>query len=200
MYADLDGDGYGDRYNSMENCIGKNNTGYVFNWHDCDDSNAAVIPGAPCSTGSKCITYLNARCKCAITDSDSDGVCDGIDICSGMDDTVDVDGDGIPDCTHEMCYLAEQNFENRMLRTNSNQASESTTVNFPAGARNVKFTVLNIGKRKGVLEKVTVTYTNDEGNEIEFGSMTNDDLLVINDGLSNHDRNNWVVDIQEDGI
>ncbi|MCB9854698.1 MAG: hypothetical protein H6818_03350 [Phycisphaerales bacterium] len=44
----------------------------------------------------QCIDELEVYGDCA-TESDGDGVCDGVDICPGFDDRIDSDGDGIPD-------------------------------------------------------------------------------------------------------
>jgi len=60
----------------------------------------------------------------------------------------------------------------------------------------VKFTVFNIGNRKDIYEeRVTINYTDKNGEETFFGSMTKDDLKVINEGLSKKDRNDWFVEI-----
>ena len=47
---------------------------------DCEDEGCANSP------------------DCACDDADEDGVCDEDDVCDGEDDTVDTDGDGVPDC------------------------------------------------------------------------------------------------------
>ncbi len=44
-YADADGDGFGDPGNMLEDCF--EIFGYVSNNKDCDDTNAAIFPGAP---------------------------------------------------------------------------------------------------------------------------------------------------------
>ncbi len=36
------------------------------------------------------------------TDSDGDGVIDACDVCNGFDDTIDLNGNGIPDCTEQV--------------------------------------------------------------------------------------------------
>ena len=74
------------RYNSsFPGFVGKDLTpgDYVESWTD-DCSNEESIPWD--SDGDGCID-----------DSDGDGVKDNVDLCSGFDDTVDVDADGIPD-------------------------------------------------------------------------------------------------------
>ena len=74
------------RYNSsFPGFVGKNLTpgDYVESWTD-DCSNEESIPWD--SDGDGCID-----------DSDGDGVKDNVDLCSGFDDNIDIDGDSIPD-------------------------------------------------------------------------------------------------------
>lgn len=47
VFADLDGDGYGDSTMPVNACDPANTTPYAFNDQDCDDANAAVYFGAP---------------------------------------------------------------------------------------------------------------------------------------------------------
>ena len=80
-YADADGDGYGNAAISKDTCLNIPIAGYVANNTDCDDTNAAIHPGAT-------------------------EICDGIDNdCNGIADDgitihtyyVDADGDGYGD-------------------------------------------------------------------------------------------------------
>ena len=74
------------RYNSsFPAFVGKDMTpgDYVESWTD-DCSNEESIPWD--SDGDGCID-----------DSDGDGVKDNVDLCSGFDDNIDIDGDSIPD-------------------------------------------------------------------------------------------------------
>jgi hypothetical protein len=66
----------------------------------CDDCNDNLI-GRPCDDGNECTildTYVEG-CGCfgIPMDSDGDGVCNWDDQCEGSDDTIDADGDGLPD-------------------------------------------------------------------------------------------------------
>ena len=74
----------------------------------CDSTQS----GTPCDDGDECttndITDENCRCIGIFQDGDGDTVCDANDICSGFDDTLDSDGDGIPDG----CDTCDNNLEN----------------------------------------------------------------------------------------
>ena len=43
-YRDMDGDGFGDRFDFVDECLQP--SGYVANFADCDDSNATISPAA----------------------------------------------------------------------------------------------------------------------------------------------------------
>jgi hypothetical protein len=95
FYADADGDGHADPDNSVEACVAPE--GYLESGDDCDDSDAAIYPGAA-------------------------EICDGID--NNCDDIIDEgltsifyadnDGDGFgdPDSTRDTCTLPEGYVEN----------------------------------------------------------------------------------------
>merc|ERR1711982_15071 len=73
--------------------------GYVSNFDDCDDTDASIWLGAYCQDpASTCEGVIDSTCNCALLDADNDGVCDSLDQCSGQDDTVDKNGDGVADC------------------------------------------------------------------------------------------------------
>ena len=74
-YGDADGDGYGDPANTTE--AESAPSGYVSDNTDCDDTNAAVNPGAD-----------------EICDDGIDNDCDGYTDCADSDCIVDADGDG----------------------------------------------------------------------------------------------------------
>ncbi len=86
------------------------------NWQEiCEIFETIEIPegcpfteGTPCDDGDACTTgdVYDANCNCSgtFTDSDGDGVCDAEDVCAGFDDTLDDDGDGIPNaCDTNEC-------------------------------------------------------------------------------------------------
>ena len=92
----------GDAYDANCNCVGTladaDNDGVC----DADDmcpNFDDTLNGTSCDDGDACTTndtYVACNCVGTFTDSDNDGVCDEDDICVG-DDTVDADGNGIPD-------------------------------------------------------------------------------------------------------
>jgi M6 family metalloprotease-like protein len=85
-YRDADGDSFGDPDVTIQACTQP--SGYVDNNNDCDDTDNTVYLGAP-----EICDGLDNDCNLlvdeALTDTDSDGLCDGIDL--------DDDGDGLPD-------------------------------------------------------------------------------------------------------
>ncbi len=113
LTADDDVDGSGNSYYSNFTIYEDVNGNMI-----CDDAGLCT-PGTACDDGNDCTIndVLDADCNCAGTfqDSDADGVCDAEDVCDGGDDTIDADGNGIPDdCDGEFCYyttLDDENFE-----------------------------------------------------------------------------------------
>ncbi len=79
----------------------------------CDDN----LIGLACDDGDACTTgeTYDANCNCGggtLVDSDGDGVCDADDQCPGSDDTVDTDGNGIPDgCDTDACPALDFNVD-----------------------------------------------------------------------------------------
>jgi len=84
-YLDQDNDSFGDPDISVQAC--DQPVGHVANNTDCDDSDPAAFPGAPCTGGDLCISgeTWNANCDCQggniSPDSDGDGLCDAVDDC-----------------------------------------------------------------------------------------------------------------------
>jgi hypothetical protein len=98
--ADSDGDGVCDSYDL---CPGGND---AFDADgdgipdDCDTCDNRLL-GTPCDDGDPCtlLDIMRPGCNCLgiYFDSDDDGVCTELDLCEGFDDTIDNDGDGLPD-------------------------------------------------------------------------------------------------------
>ena len=73
-------------------------------------SNATLTPifeasctvGASCDDGDNCtendVFDEACNCKGTFADADNDSICDDEDECPGFDDTIDINGDGVPDC------------------------------------------------------------------------------------------------------
>ncbi len=75
----------------------------VFELFDCNE----IVPNTACNDGDVCTTddVYDTDCNCAgvFADADQDGVCDVEDQCPGADDTIDLNGNGIPDGCDENC-------------------------------------------------------------------------------------------------
>ena len=91
--------------------------GWTNNDKDCDDNFLGYAVGDECFTGTGCSTILSPSCYCAFFDGDKDGVCDGIDVCPEEDDKIDIDLNGVPDCSEEPCIEAYDDFGQNYLRT-----------------------------------------------------------------------------------
>jgi len=76
MYADTDGDGYGDDTNFIEVCD-INQLGYTLNSGDCDDTNGAINPGAT-----------------EICDNGADDDCDGTQFTLGLSGPLTISNSG----------------------------------------------------------------------------------------------------------
>ena len=199
-YSDQDNDGYGDLNAAVETCDAAPQ-GYVENSLDCDDNNPSKWTGAPCSSGTACITFISPACNCSITDADNDGICDGLDVCPEGDDKIDADKYGQPGCAFETCNEQTAKFEVDILRTISTEKIASTTVTFPSPIRNPEFFIRNLGaKDQKYRENVKVNYTKASGEEVFFGEMTIGQLKVINQGIYNGTLNDWKVLIEDRDI
>lgn len=120
------------------------------------------------------VTYCSNGTPC-ISDSDNDGVCDTVDQCPGFDDTIDTNGNGIPDgCESSTCQSNTSNFDYNPL-THSGSGSNATSLTLPANSQDISFTISGIGqKTKGkesnkYIELVTVTYKDEFGTTQTYG-------------------------------
>ncbi len=102
IYLDTDQDGVcntNDICEGSDDTIDSDNDGKPDGCDDCDGNllGTACDDGNPCTEDDK----YNADCNCEGVftgeDDDNDGVCNAFDVCPGGDDSVDSDGDGMPD-------------------------------------------------------------------------------------------------------
>ncbi len=177
-YADTDGDGFGDPNNVISACTEL--TGYVLDNTDCNDNDSTIYVGAVCDDGNACTMndLIDENCGCVGTltpDTDDDGVCDALDICPGGDDTIDTDGDGIPDYCD--CNLATTNFPGDSVN-HSGPGSTSATVTLPSGSRNATFTISNLNQvidkkpTNRFIDVVEVNYVDANDVQHNFGSYS----------------------------
>jgi hypothetical protein len=93
LYADGDGDGYGDASQFVSQCAAPTSSGWVTDAMDCDDAEASVHPGAPelCNGG----------------DDDCDGAMDDPPVTGDASWYPDLDGDGYGDASGAACGWSE---------------------------------------------------------------------------------------------
>ena len=145
--------------------------------------------GDACDDGDACTTNdtVDANCDCAGTfqDSDGDGVCDAEDQCPGEDDTIDVDGNGIPDACETECVDVTDSFDTNPL-THTGAGSSSTTLDFGQESSDVSFTISEIGQKTNgktsnrYIEIVTVSYVDGAGNTVVLGPYSGADQSSVN--------------------
>ena len=118
--------------------------------------------GSNMSINFSSVTYCSSSTPC--NDADGDGVCDADDQCPGFDDTIDTNGNGIPDgCESTGCVEYTNNFANNPL-THSGSSSNTTTLTFPSNSQDVSFSISGISQKlKGktsnkYIEGITVSY------------------------------------------
>ena len=74
-------------------------------------------------------------------------------------------------------------------------------ISFTTPVRNPSFSVRNIGSSSGKYEEVVkVFYSKTAGERIQFGQMTSNKLMDINNGLSGQEKNNWKVSIEDEDV
>ncbi len=93
FYLDNDNDGFGTPLTSVITCVVP--AGYVANNQDFNDNDPTLFPNAPELCDGK--DNNNNGQTDEGTDDDNDGVCNEDDICPGGDDTIDLNGNNIPD-------------------------------------------------------------------------------------------------------
>ena len=123
------------------------------------------------------VTFCGNSIPCDL-DSDGDGVCDADDICPGFDDTIDANGNGIPDgCESASCTEIIDNFTNNAL-THTGSGANNTIITFLANGQDVAFTISGINQKlKGkesnkYIERVDVTYIDESGVSNTYGTYS----------------------------
>jgi hypothetical protein len=147
------------------------------------------------SVNLSAVGYCSSQAPCV--DSDNDGVCDEDDVCPGFDDNLigtacddgdpctsndtyttncDCVGTPVPNCgEEEECVSVTNSFPQNPL-THSGSGFSQTTINFPAGNRDVSFSINNLNavtsgnQRNRFNERATVLYTNGSGQQLTHGS------------------------------
>ncbi|WP_170309959.1 M12 family metallo-peptidase [Seonamhaeicola maritimus] len=184
-YADADGDGYGDPNTTVEDCAPP--SGYVTDNSDCNDNDITIYPGGTCDDGDACTINdaYDSNCNCAGTptdDSDDDGVCDALDVCPNGDDTIDVDGDNIPDDCDDCNSLTEE-FPGI---NHPGSGIEESTVNLPNGSKGASFTISGINARTGgkpgnrYIEQITVYFIFGDNIKVTYGVFSGSNTSSVN--------------------
>jgi hypothetical protein len=124
------------------------------------------------------------------SDSDNDGVCDSDDQCPGFDDTIDLNGNGIPDgCENSGCNENTANFSSNSL-AHSGSGSNSTTLTLPSDSQDLTFTISGLNEKlKGkasskYIEHVVVTYKDASGNNHTNGTFSGANVSTVNISIS----------------
>lgn len=126
--------------------------------------------------------------NCPCEDSDNDTVCDDIDMCSGFDDLLDANGNGIPDgCESSICELVENgDFENGLTNWELKKFSGANGNVSVIGAGIAKIDITNpsssnwhLGLRQsGILLRAGETY---EVNYTAYADANRDiDIIITN--------------------
>jgi len=150
---------------------------------DCDDNDENIGGfGTVCDDGDVCTINdaydLDCNCVGTFVDTDGDGVCDAEDLCPGGDDNLDTDGDGIPDFCDDACTQNTIFDDNPLIHQGTGQST--TVLSLPTGSSDVSFMINNLesiisGNPTGrYIDKVTVNYTDVNGNTIEYGVYSGD--------------------------
>ena len=121
---------------------------------------------------------LSAVSFCAppCADDDNDGVCNIVDVCPNGDDTLDGDGDGIPDAC-DNCFNINKQFSTSNLTLNSSSGSVQSTA-ILNGMINPSFTINGLGakingKTSGrYIDLVQVNYTDMNGTNFSHQSYS----------------------------
>ena len=118
-------------------------------------------------------------------DTDGDGVANCLDICAGGDDTVDSDGDGVPDaCDNAECVAFTTQFNSNSL-THSGTGSSSTSVTIPSGGQDVSFTISGFEQQVGgkpdfrYIEEVSVSYVDSNSSTQAYGVFSGTGSVAI---------------------
>ncbi|NNF74937.1 MAG: T9SS type A sorting domain-containing protein [Flavobacteriaceae bacterium] len=150
--------------------------------------------GSSCDDGNACTVndVYDADCNCAGTllDTDSDGICDTEDNCPDTYNPLqeDMNGDGIGDACD--CSSASTSFDVSVLN-HSGSGFNGTAKTFNSGDKDFSFTISGLSSRisgkksNRFIESVTVLYTNNQGQEITYGTFNGDTTSQVQVSIEN---------------
>jgi hypothetical protein len=157
------------------------------------------------------------------TDSDSDGVCDSLDVCPGFDDnligTACDDGNectendvylGAPDCTCAgtpipdcvPCNPQTASITPNPLTHTGTGATSTNVLSLPSGSSDAEFTISNLNAKLGgnssgrFIDRVNVWYEAGSGAQL-YGSFNGDQQSTVNVSIAEIVQSVWVT--LEDG-
>jgi chitodextrinase len=172
------------------NCTDSDGDGVCDEDDQCPELDDNLI-GTSCDDGDACTIndIYGPDCNCAGTyaDSDGDGVCDGDDICPGGDDTIDLDGNGVPDDCD--CADGSGNFDPSILNQ-SGSGSNAVSFSFSSLSKDVSFSIsgldarVNGNPRNRFEEVATVTFVDANGQTQTFNSYSGANQSTANVTIS----------------
>ncbi len=149
--------------------------------------------GTACNDNDACTTgdVYDANCNCLGTfaDADNDGVCDANDICPNGDDSLDSDNDGIPDACDSSSPCSVTNTFSASTLQHSGTGSSTSSLSLVNQA-DPTFTITGLNARQNgnpsrrYIEIVEVSYVNNSGTTIVYGTYSGADISSVTVAIS----------------